>query len=91
MKTQAIVEMMTTKVKSILQNPSEQLEQPLGIENVESVIKIIGQAVTQAISEGLKSTSNNPEKFRGIFTKPQRCNILIGYSSFLQVIHHVES
>ena len=27
MKTQAIIEMMMTKVKSILQNPSEQLEQ----------------------------------------------------------------
>lgn len=55
MKTQAIIEMMTTKVKSILQNHSEQLEQPLGIENAESVIKIIGQAVTQAAAEGLKT------------------------------------
>ena len=55
MKTQAIIEMMATKVKSILQNPAERLEQPLSIENAESVIKIIGQAVTQAAAEGLKN------------------------------------
>ena len=55
MKTQAIIEMMTTKVKSILQNHAEQLEQPFGIENAESVIKIIGQAATQAAAEGLKT------------------------------------
>ena len=55
MKTQAIIKMMTTKVKSILQNHSEQLERPLSIENAESVIKIIGQAVTQAAAEGLKT------------------------------------
>jgi len=61
MKTQAIIEMMTTKVKSILQNHSEQLEQLLGIENAEDVIKIIGQAVTQAAAERLKTYLENNE------------------------------
>jgi len=55
MKTQAIIEIMTTKVKSILQNHGEEFESVLTVEAAENVVKIIGQAAMQAAAAGLKT------------------------------------
>ncbi len=55
MKTQDIIDTMTTKVKAILQNHVDRLDTPLTVENAEKVVDIIRQAATEAAAEGLKT------------------------------------
>jgi len=55
MKAKAIIAMITTKVKSILQERAEQLEASLTVENAEKVVDVIQEAVFSGAAEGLKT------------------------------------
>src|SRR5215469_204627 len=55
MKTNDIITAMTTKIKSVLQNHADQLNQPLTVENAENVVDAITLAITTAAAEGFKT------------------------------------
>ena len=55
MKAKAIIAMITTKVKSILQEHAEQLESSLTVENAEKVVDAIQEAIFAAGAEGFKT------------------------------------
>ena len=55
MKAKAIIAMITTKVKSILQEHADVLESELTVENAEIVVDAIQEAVFGGAAEGLKT------------------------------------
>jgi len=54
-KANVIIETLVTKVKTVLQNHADQLDQPLTVENTESVVKILSAALALGGVEGLKT------------------------------------
>ena len=55
MKAKGMIGMITTKVKSILQEHADQLNQPLTVENAEAVVDVIQTAVMTAAAEGFQT------------------------------------
>lgn len=55
MKANVIIENLITKVQTVLQNQTNQLERPLSVENAENVVKILSAALAEGGVEGLKS------------------------------------
>jgi hypothetical protein len=55
MRSTVIIESILTKVKAILQNHADQLNQNLTAENAENVTRTIKMAVTEAAADGFKT------------------------------------
>jgi len=82
MKARGIIAMITTKVKSILQEHADQLNQPLTVENAEAVVDVIQTAVMTAAAEGFQTylqeseirentTVHNGQKYQFNRTSPK--------------------
>ena len=55
MKANVIIETLITKVKTVLQNQTEKLDQPLTAENAENVVKVLSIALAEGGAEGHKT------------------------------------
>jgi len=54
MKVEGIIAIITTKVKGVLQEHADQLNQPLSVANAETVVEVIQTAIMSAAAEGFK-------------------------------------